>query len=145
MAFINHTSRSHSEKCRYADRKTNRYISHNTLHVIWLSHFKRIQLNALMVFSINGWVELETTHPLSTLDNTWTCAWFGTHIYWHANRLLIFWNKETILKLFLNKTHWNINFFDSSCNYFSLNHINALCLSSQLIFDASVWGANAFM
>ena len=32
-------------------------------------------------------------------DCTWT--WFGAHIYRHDTRLLIFWNKDTVIKSFL--------------------------------------------
>ena len=77
-----------------------------------------------MMFSINGWVEVEPSHIFSTKTTNWTNACIGTHIFWHNSRTLVFWNKETIAKLFLKKSHWNINVFDYRCNSSIFNNIN---------------------
>ena len=95
-----------------------------------------------MVFNITGWVEPEPSNPFSTPTDNWTRTWFGTHTCLHDTRLLIFWSKNTILKLFLNKTDCNINMFDSRCNHFIPNSIKKKKLSSQCTFGAPVCSTN---
>ena len=52
----------------------------------------------LIVFYITGWIEPESSHPFSVPTDYWTRTMFDANIYRHDTRLLILWNKETILK-----------------------------------------------
>ena len=43
----------------------------------------------LMLFSITGCVEPETSRPFSAQTDNWTLTYFGTYIFWHYTIILI--------------------------------------------------------
>ena len=78
----------------------------------------------LIVFCITGWIEYESSHPFSTPSDNCTWTWFGTNVFWHDTRLIIFWNKNTIVKLLLYKKDSNVNVLNSRITLIIFNNIN---------------------
>ena len=89
---------------------------------------------------ISCWIDYETSSPFITLTDNWNWTWFGAHICWNDTRLIIFFNKDTIVKLFLYKTDRNVH-FNSSGRYFSFNNRNKFLLFSHCNVGALVWSA----
>ena len=87
---------------------------------------------------ITGWIESESSHPFITPTNNWTCTWFGAHIFWHDTRLLMIWNKETIINFFLYKIDSNANLFNYSSDYFILNNRDTNCVVLPMYYSTSV-------
>ena len=117
-----------SEKHRYAEHDTNYARSNNSLSVASLFCNKLMYYHDFIVLCITGWLESEPSHPFITPTGYWTWTRFCAHIYWYNTRFIIFWNKNTILKLFLYKTCRNFHVFNSRSNSFSLNNINTTCV-----------------
>ena len=63
------------------------------LLIIHLVHKKSMEYHELLVLCITGWIEYEPSNAFSTPTDNLNHTWFGTHIFRHDTRLLIFWNK----------------------------------------------------
>ena len=99
----------------------------------------------MTVLYITGWIESESSNTFSTPTDNWTWTWFGKHIYRHDTRLLIFWNKDTIVKLLLLKTNRNVNVFNSRSNAFDSTTEIQLVLSSQFTVGSLVWSSKDYI
>ena len=79
--------------------QVNVWIAQYILSIIHLFHNKFMWSYELIVFYLASWIESESSHPFSTPTGYLTWTWFGAHICRHDTGLLIFWKKETIVKL----------------------------------------------
>ena len=98
------------------------------------------------MFCITGWIESEAIHPFITPTKNWILTWFGAHLCRHDTRLLIFWNKSTIVKLFFYKRDRNVNVFTSrGVTFLYQTKEVKMMLSSQFTVGAPVWSAKFSM
>ena len=89
------------------------------------------------MFCITGWIESEPSNTFNNPTDDWNWTWFGAHICRHETRLLIFWNKKTIFKQFLQKTDRNVNLFNYRSKSFSFNSRNTTCVVLPIYYWCS--------